>query len=84
MDDHVCETAALKKNSKIERKKEIESKREKNASVQDFMLWLLTALSDEATVEITAENEVAVTDVFGNEFNLKITKTNRRPKNEPK
>ena len=74
----------FKKNNKIERKKEIESKREKNASVQDFMLWLLTALSDEATVEITAENEVAVTDVFGNEFNLKITKTNRRPKNEPK
>lgn len=61
-------------NSKNSKNSETAEKKPKNkASAQDFMLWLLSVLNEEACAEITGENEITVTDVFGSSFKLKVS-----------
>lgn len=64
----------VRKNNKNSKNREAAEKNPKNkASAQDFMLWLLPVLNEEACAEITGENEITVTDVFGNSFKLKVS-----------
>ena len=60
--------------SKNSKNSEAAEKNPKNkASAQDFMLWLLPVLNEEACAEITGENEITVTDVFGSSFERKVS-----------